>query len=32
LNFISKQQANEVIEKTNEVSKMLHGLIKSIKN
>lgn len=32
LNFISKQQANELIEKTNEVSKMLHGLIKSIKN
>ncbi|WP_282041676.1 four helix bundle protein [Winogradskyella flava] len=32
LNYIGKQEADELIERTNEISKMLHGLIKSIKN
>ncbi|MBT8376142.1 MAG: four helix bundle protein [Bacteroidia bacterium] len=32
LRFIDKDVSNELIEKTNEISKMLHGLIKSIKN
>ncbi|MBC2844193.1 four helix bundle protein [Winogradskyella flava] len=32
LNSIGKQEADELIERTNEISKMLHGLIKSIKN
>jgi len=32
LNYIDKNEAKNLIENTNEVSKMLHGLIKSIKN
>jgi len=31
LNFISKEEVNDLIERTNEISKMLNGLIKSIK-
>lgn len=32
LNFINNNKANELIENTNEISKMLHGLLKSIRN
>ncbi|WGD35526.1 four helix bundle protein [Olleya sp. YS] len=32
LNFLNKEEAILLIENTNEISKMLHGLIKSIKN
>ena len=32
LSFIQRVEANLLIENTNEISKMLHGLIKSIKN
>ncbi|MBT8302871.1 MAG: four helix bundle protein, partial [Bacteroidia bacterium] len=32
LNFIEKKEAQLLIEDTNEISRMLHGLIKSIKN
>ncbi len=32
LNYIQKKEADKLIENTNEVSRMLHGLIKSIKN
>jgi four helix bundle protein len=32
LNFLSQDESRELIEMTNEISKMLHGLIKSVKN
>lgn len=32
LGFIENDEARRLIENTNEISKMLHGLIKSIKN
>ncbi|WP_298900682.1 four helix bundle protein [uncultured Psychroserpens sp.] len=32
LGFINKLEVDKLIEKTNEISKMLHGLIKSIRN
>lgn len=32
LGFIDETEAGKLIDKTNEISKMLHGLIKSIKN
>ncbi|APY08111.1 four helix bundle protein [Winogradskyella sp. J14-2] len=32
LNFLSQDESRELIEMNNEISKMLHGLIKSIKN
>lgn len=32
LGFIEKNEADKLIERTYEISKMLHGLIKSIKN
>ena len=32
LNYLNKDQAENLIENTNEISKMLHGLIKSIKS
>jgi four helix bundle protein len=32
LNYLDKTEAENLIENTNEISKMLHGLIKSIKN
>ena len=32
LNFIKEKEAQLLIEDTNEISRMLHGLIKSIKN
>ena len=32
LNFLDKDGSIKLIEMTNEISKMLHGLIKSIKN
>lgn len=32
LSYIEKNEANKLIARTNEISKMLHGLIKSIKN
>lgn len=31
LDFIEKNMADILIERTNEISKMLHGLIKSLK-
>lgn len=32
LNFLNEKESSGLIDKTNEISKMLHGLIKSIKN
>ncbi len=32
LNFLDKEESRELIDKTNEISKMLYGLIKSIKS
>ncbi len=32
LGFIEKKEAEKLIDNTNEISRMLHGLLKSIKN